>query len=103
MTCTAACPTTADANDRALLLIQRWPAPSGAVGELVSEIHDGHVHLWWRWGEDWGTDGTTEDWTHFLTAVWPVTRDVVDAVRCGRALDYASMFELPEKGALRDG
>ncbi|HUF93619.1 MAG TPA: hypothetical protein VMR23_14680 [Candidatus Limnocylindria bacterium] len=100
-TCHAPRPSPDDADHRALLLVQRWTAPSGAVGELVVELHGAHCHLWWLWDEEWeaGMAGGDEDWAHVLDAVWPVVRDVVDAVRCCLPLDVASRDSLDLRAA----
>ncbi len=77
--------------ERPLMLVQSWAAPSSRVGDLVAETHEGHVHLWCRWGQDWAAmmDGDA-DWRHFLACVWPATSDVVAALRCCRPLDAGS-------------
>ena len=97
----AACPLPRPTDDedvgpesgprRLLLLVQTWDTPSGTTGELVVEPHGGHVHVWWRWDQDWGIGlPSDEDWDHFVSCVAPVVRDVVKAFRCCAPLDASS-------------
>jgi hypothetical protein len=81
-------PSNDEVGVRKLALIQTWRTPSGALGDLIVEPRADHVHVWIRWDGDFAVpmEGP-DDWRHFLSAVWPVVRDVVDAFRCCLPLD----------------
>ena len=95
-----ACPLPRPTNDddvgprpgqRPLMLLQTWAAQGGVTGELVVEPHREHMHVWWRWDQDWSSSlAGDEDWDHFRACVRPVVCEVVEAFRCCSPLTASS-------------